>query len=57
MERKDADAVRLQAEEARTRLTEYIETIDKVYPKKVVPAARPELEGDGRQDEERTAVA
>ncbi|MFJ4343003.1 hypothetical protein [Streptomyces sp. NPDC088915] len=57
MERKDADAVRLQAEEARTRLAEYIETIDKVYPKKVVPAARPELEADGQQGEERVAVA
>ncbi|TGN72264.1 hypothetical protein E5083_30495 [Streptomyces bauhiniae] len=57
MERKDVDAVRLQAEEARTRLSEYIETIDKVYPKKVVPGARPELEGDDRQDEESIAAA
>ena len=39
MSRTDADAVRVQAEAVHAQLAEYIGTIDKVFPKKSIPAS------------------
>ncbi|MFE2528783.1 hypothetical protein ACFXEL_31690 [Streptomyces sp. NPDC059382] len=51
MSRPDADAIRVQAEAARARLDEYLDAIDKVYPKKAIPGSRAEGDGAERPEE------
>ncbi|KUF17339.1 hypothetical protein [Streptomyces silvensis] len=59
MSRNDADAARGQAEAAMAQVAQFIETIDKVYPKKpAVPASRSEAEAEAEQEKsEEQAVA
>ncbi|MFF2926616.1 hypothetical protein ACFVTP_30115 [Streptomyces celluloflavus] len=51
MSRTDADAVRVQAEAVHAQLAEYIGTIDKVFPKKSIPASRTDAGDEGKAEE------
>ncbi|MFF1733700.1 hypothetical protein [Streptomyces sp. NPDC058247] len=51
MSRTEADAVRGQAEAVHAQLAEYIGTIDKVFPKKSIPASRTDAGDEGNPEE------
>ncbi|MFJ8388571.1 hypothetical protein ACIQ9Q_29420 [Streptomyces sp. NPDC094438] len=51
MSRTDADAVRVQAEAVHAQLAEYIGTIDKVFPKKSIPASRADAAAEAKPEE------